>query len=256
MNSKTARTGRKPAPQKTKAWMRVTVVAIPVLLVLALISAIAIPQLHTKGATADSTASNLRRQGSDSHEPGKAKGQDGMEHIHSSDGSTTSQGQDHVQRVVIVGGGLAGCMAALQAHSHAASLSQRVEIVLIDKESKLGGNSAKASSGINALNPPAGDSEQLFQLDTIKSGGGLSRPDLVEVLVVGCMHALHACLHGPCSWWPAWRCPHGATCIGLVVCMHGCMMYRNTRVAGMTCRSVHLPCKHQPWGCLTMFGHD
>lgn len=47
-----------------------------------------------------------------------------------------------------------------------------------------GGNSAKASSGINALNVPGGDSESLFEGDTIKSGGGLSKPDLVHTLVV------------------------------------------------------------------------
>lgn len=61
------------------------------------------------------------------------------------------------KRVVIVGGGLAGCTATL------AAAQPGVEVVLIEKEKRLGGNSAKASSGINALNPPGGDSQELFE---------------------------------------------------------------------------------------------
>ena len=60
-----------------------------------------------------------------------------------------------------------------------------LRIILLDKASSVGGNSAKASSGINAVHPPAGDSNDLFAADTTKSGGGLSKPELVDVLVVG-----------------------------------------------------------------------
>ena len=90
------------------------------------------------------------------------------------------------KRIVVVGGGLAGCTATLAAHSTLNDLDRAdgVEVVLVDKMARLGGNSAKASSGINALNPPAGDSQQLFESDTEKSGGGLSKKELVSTLVV------------------------------------------------------------------------
>ena len=45
-------------------------------------------------------------------------------------------------QVVIVGGGLAGMAATLEALQAGAS-----KVVLVDKEADLGGNSAKASSG-------------------------------------------------------------------------------------------------------------
>ncbi|GLC61935.1 hypothetical protein PLESTB_001821200 [Pleodorina starrii] len=123
-------------------------------------------------------------------------------------------------QVVVVGGGLAGLVAALQAaecleaaaaanhtaaspgpslaspgclptlcgggsvSSLAASApSYSVDVLLVEKMPSLGGNSAKASSGINALNPEGGDSEELFRGDVTTSGGGGSRSELVERLV-------------------------------------------------------------------------
>lgn len=44
-------------------------------------------------------------------------------------------------KVVVVGGGLAGMSAALEA------LGAGAKVILVDKETALGGNSAKASSG-------------------------------------------------------------------------------------------------------------
>jgi ribulose 1,5-bisphosphate synthetase/thiazole synthase len=70
--------------------------------------------------------------------------------------------------VVVVGGGLAGMSAALEAEKLGA------KVLLFDKEKKLGGNSAKASSGINAVGTlpqqTAGiqDSIQTFIQDTLK----------------------------------------------------------------------------------------
>eukprot|EP00193_Tetraselmis_chui_P012257 CAMPEP_0177777930 /NCGR_PEP_ID=MMETSP0491_2-20121128/15657_1 /TAXON_ID=63592 /ORGANISM="Tetraselmis chuii, Strain PLY429" /LENGTH=509 /DNA_ID=CAMNT_0019297117 /DNA_START=147 /DNA_END=1675 /DNA_ORIENTATION=+ len=72
-------------------------------------------------------------------------------------------------RVVVVGGGLAGLSATLQLVADAGG---EVQVVLLEKESKLGGNSAKASSGINALTPASGDSVDLYTNDTLVSGGG------------------------------------------------------------------------------------
>eukprot|EP00193_Tetraselmis_chui_P018252 CAMPEP_0177786826 /NCGR_PEP_ID=MMETSP0491_2-20121128/21140_1 /TAXON_ID=63592 /ORGANISM="Tetraselmis chuii, Strain PLY429" /LENGTH=154 /DNA_ID=CAMNT_0019308083 /DNA_START=214 /DNA_END=680 /DNA_ORIENTATION=+ len=76
--------------------------------------------------------------------------------------------------IVIVGSGLAGCTAALQ---------YEAEVVLLEKESRPGGNSQKASSGISILSPENGDSEEQFIEDCLASGRGLCVPELVEALV-------------------------------------------------------------------------
>lgn len=86
----------------------------------------------------------------------------------------------HQPRLIIVGSGLGGTTAALTA----AQADPNLEIVVLEKEAKPGGNSVKASSGINALTPEQGDTAEAFRKDTTKSGGGLSRPELVNVLVV------------------------------------------------------------------------
>ncbi|KAG2423533.1 hypothetical protein HXX76_015280 [Chlamydomonas incerta] len=100
-------------------------------------------------------------------------------------------------RVLVVGGGLAGLTAALTAAEQLAAASgaaggggggagsggYEVEVLVVEKMPRLGGNSAKASSGMNALNPQDGDSEPLFSSDTLTSGGGASVPELVQRLV-------------------------------------------------------------------------
>ncbi|KAG2431337.1 hypothetical protein HYH02_013327 [Chlamydomonas schloesseri] len=99
-------------------------------------------------------------------------------------------------RVVVVGGGLAGLTAALTAAEQLAAVggagpgsgadggrSYEVDVLVVEKMPRLGGNSAKASSGMNALNTPGGDSESLFSSDTLSSGGGASVPELVQRLV-------------------------------------------------------------------------
>ena len=55
---------------------------------------------------------------------------------------------------------------------------------MLDKEGKLGGNSAKASSGISALTSSEGDRADAYRKDTLESGGGRSQPHLVAELVV------------------------------------------------------------------------
>ncbi|KAF0700379.1 Aste57867_9084 [Aphanomyces stellatus] len=79
--------------------------------------------------------------------------------------------------IVIVGTGLAGMAAALEAHS----LHPTLRIVLLEKEAKTGGNSAKASSGINAAKSK--DDLDAYLQDTLRSGGGLTNPTLAETLV-------------------------------------------------------------------------
>jgi hypothetical protein len=91
--------------------------------------------------------------------------------------------------VVVVGGGLAGLSAAVEA---AAFFSSRnlpsCTVTLVDKEPRIGGNSAKASSGINAARTPeqvaAGiaDSVDAFAADTAAAGGGLGQPELLRAL--------------------------------------------------------------------------
>ncbi|KAL7663045.1 Cytochrome b5 heme-binding domain-containing protein [[Candida] zeylanoides] len=83
--------------------------------------------------------------------------------------------------VVVVGTGLAGLTAALKL------LSRGVSVTLVEKTARLGGNSAKASSGINGVptrfqDASRHDSVGLFVSDTLRSGRGLSDPRLVEVL--------------------------------------------------------------------------
>ena len=99
---------------------------------------------------------------------------------------TNSQDENEIT-ICVIGSGLAGISAALGAHDeaiHLGLLPKGLRVMVIEKEVRLGGNSAKASSGINALNLPGGDSMELFTKDTLTSGGGLSDKGLVETLVV------------------------------------------------------------------------
>lgn len=86
--------------------------------------------------------------------------------------------------IAIIGGGLAGLTASIEA----SALNPSLKIVLIEKESKLGGNSAKASSGINAA--LSQDDAPIFEQDTLRSGAGLSKKQLVDVFVQNSPDAL------------------------------------------------------------------
>lgn len=82
--------------------------------------------------------------------------------------------------VVIVGSGLAGMAAALES----VVTDPTVRVIVLEKEARVGGNSAKASSGINAVASTAGDSIEAFIKDTVSSGGTNSCDyQLVETLV-------------------------------------------------------------------------
>jgi len=81
---------------------------------------------------------------------------------------------------IIIGSGLAGLSAALNI------LDRGGKVVIMEKEHLLGGNSNKASSGINACcpnNETYGDFLESFKNDTIKSAGDSARPDLIEILI-------------------------------------------------------------------------
>jgi flavocytochrome c len=85
-----------------------------------------------------------------------------------------------VKHVIVIGGGLAGMSAV-----HTA-VQGGCNVTLVDKEAFLGGNSTKATSGINGAgtnsqgvkNVP--DSPQQFYEDTVRSATGIKKGDLPE----------------------------------------------------------------------------
>ncbi|KNE70900.1 hypothetical protein AMAG_20207 [Allomyces macrogynus ATCC 38327] len=95
---------------------------------------------------------------------------------------TTNMTVEHPAHVTVVGGGLAGLSAAITAYRRGA------HVTLLDKEPRLGGNSAKASSGMNAVHTKhqaaLGIEDTVEQLvaDTLKSGNGRSISTLVAAL--------------------------------------------------------------------------
>ncbi|GMM35377.1 hypothetical protein DASC09_027020 [Saccharomycopsis crataegensis] len=84
--------------------------------------------------------------------------------------------------VIVVGGGLAGLSAAHQAYMNGAN------VFIIDKQGFFGGNSTKATSGINGaltrtqVDLNIKDSVQQFYNDTIKSGKNQADEKLARVL--------------------------------------------------------------------------
>ncbi|EGX89423.1 fumarate reductase Osm1, putative [Cordyceps militaris CM01] len=85
-------------------------------------------------------------------------------------------------RVIVVGGGLSGLSAA-----HTIYLAGG-NIVVLDKQGFFGGNSTKATSGINGaltrtqVDHGVADSVKQFYDDTLKSARDKARPDLIKVL--------------------------------------------------------------------------
>ncbi|KAI9723186.1 MAG: hypothetical protein M1828_004289 [Chrysothrix sp. TS-e1954] len=85
-------------------------------------------------------------------------------------------------RVIVVGAGLSGLSAA-----HTIYLAGG-NVLLLDKNNFMGGNSTKATSGINGaltrtqVDSGIGDSVKQFYDDTIKSARDKARPDLIKVL--------------------------------------------------------------------------
>jgi flavocytochrome c len=75
--------------------------------------------------------------------------------------------------VVVIGGGLAGMVVTLSV------LDRGGRVVMVEKQPYIGGNSARASSGINAALETSVES---LIADTTKSAGALARPDLINIL--------------------------------------------------------------------------
>ena len=88
-------------------------------------------------------------------------------------------------KTIIVGGGLAGLSAA---HT---VLERGGSVLVLDKSAFLGGNSTKATSGINGaltqtqIERGVADSKKIFYEDTAKSAGAGLRPALVKELTYG-----------------------------------------------------------------------
>eukprot|EP00804_Cyclotella_cryptica_P026396 CCRYP_008086-RA/>CCRYP_008086-RA protein AED:0.16 eAED:0.16 QI:143/1/1/1/1/1/2/77/1262 len=81
---------------------------------------------------------------------------------------------------IVIGTGLAGLAATLNI------LDRGGKVVLIEKEHRMGGNSNKASSGINACcpqNSTYGDFLDSFRDDTTRSAGQSARLELIDTLV-------------------------------------------------------------------------
>jgi flavocytochrome c len=104
---------------------------------------------------------------------------------------------ENTENVIVIGSGLAGLTATIEAYQTAKKIyngeieknHQFPKIYLIEKEKNIGGNSAKATSGINGAltkyQKELGieDSLEQFSKDTLKSGGNLNVPSLVNTLV-------------------------------------------------------------------------
>jgi hypothetical protein len=87
---------------------------------------------------------------------------------------------------VVIGGGLAGLSAALTI------LDAGGRVVVLEKMGHLGGNSAWASSGVNAVdvnNTASGDSVEIFTADVVKAAGRGDNP-LIHVLTEGSVDSL------------------------------------------------------------------
>lgn len=103
-----------------------------------------------------------------------------LEYSRNIGGSTLADIDDEEPDAIIVGSGLAGLAASLKI------LDRGGRVTLIEKEHRVGGNSAKASSGINACCPQGSkynDSLESFKNDTMKSAGSSANLPLIETLV-------------------------------------------------------------------------
>lgn len=84
--------------------------------------------------------------------------------------------------IVIVGAGGAGLSAAVEAHN------QGAKVILLEKMAFVGGNTLRATGGVNAAGTDAQkakgiqDSPQLHYEDTMKGGRNINNPELVKTL--------------------------------------------------------------------------
>jgi len=90
-------------------------------------------------------------------------------------------------RVIVVGSGLAGCTAAIEACRKGA------DVWIIEKESHVGGNSIKAATGISAVKTLVQDSQGILdskeslKFDVLRDGRGKNDERLVDLLANGAL---------------------------------------------------------------------
>lgn len=95
----------------------------------------------------------------------------------------SSKKETNERHIVVVGGGLAGLSAAIEV------VTKMVRLTVIEGEKTTGGNSAKATSGINGCDTPTQrkldihDSHDMFYSDTITAGHQMNNEELVDTLV-------------------------------------------------------------------------
>ena len=88
--------------------------------------------------------------------------------------------------IVVIGAGGAGMAAAVQAHDNGIK-----KVVIIEKMPMVGGNTIRATGGINAAETPQQaklgikDSIEQMYKDTMKGGHWKNDPELVRTLVSG-----------------------------------------------------------------------
>lgn len=98
---------------------------------------------------------------------------------------------DPLNPIIIVGGGLAGLSAAHECYLRGSN------IILLDKQGFLSGNSGKATSGINGsltrpqINLNIKDSVDQFYQDTLASAKERANPALIKVLTYHSSDAIH-----------------------------------------------------------------
>ncbi|MDF7638995.1 flavocytochrome c [Lactobacillus sp. ESL0791] len=125
---------------------------------------------------------------------------------------------------IIVGAGGAGLTAALQAHELG------LKVVVLEKNETLGGNTSRASSGMNAseslvqLNEGIVDSNQSFYEETLKGGGLLNDRDMLKYFA-----------------------DHSAIAVSWLM-EHGIELTNLTITGGMSKKRAHRPASMAPVG--------
>lgn len=125
---------------------------------------------------------------------------------------------------IVIGSGGAGLSAAIQAHELG------LKVAILEKNNKLGGNTSRASSGMNAAETNIQyqqgiiDSMTKFYQETLQGGGQLNDPDMLHFFVE----------HAPLAI--AWLKDHNI------------LLNELTITGGMTIKRTHRPASKEPIG--------